>query len=130
MNTLFTFGYASRSMDEIISLLEEKQAILADIRSSPRSRKPGFNRYALAGSLRDKYRHLPALGNVNYRNPDLPIFLRDEDLGLEGLARLLEKSNVVIMCGCKNLEKCHRLVVAEKMEAMYNVNVVHLTADE
>lgn len=126
MNTLFTIGYASWSFDELKSLIEEKQAILIDIRSSPRSNKPGFNRYALAQRLGERYRHIAALGNVNYRDPDLPIILRDEILGLEGLARLLEKSNVFIMCGCKDLEKCHRLTVAQKMEKRYEIEIEHL----
>jgi len=130
MNILFTIGYATRTIDEVFSLLNEKQAILVDIRSSTRSSKPGFDRYALAKRLGASYHHMAALGNLNYHNPDLPIILRDEDLGLEGLARLLENSNVFIMCGCRDLDKCHRLTVAKKMTSKLSINVVHLASNE
>ena len=126
MNTLFTVGYASWSIEEIEALLHKRQAILIDIRSSPRSNKPGFDGRTLADRFGDRYRHMPALGIVNHRNPDLPVILRDEELGLKGLTRFLEETNVIIICGCRDLEKCHRFTVAEKFKQALGIAARHL----
>jgi uncharacterized protein (DUF488 family) len=64
--------------------------------------------------LKDRYRHVPALGNRNYQNDDAPIQIHNLEIGL----RLIESwdANVVLLCACEKPENCHRRVVRAALE--------------
>jgi uncharacterized protein (DUF488 family) len=64
---LYTFGYSGKQPEELHTLAEQLDALVADIRFSPRSRVPHWNGGSLVRRLGHRYRHLPALGNRNYK---------------------------------------------------------------
>ena len=64
---LVTVGYEGRTAEELVSAVAEAGVdVLADVRLTPLSRKPGLSKRRLAAALAGagiKYVHLPALGN-------------------------------------------------------------------
>lgn len=108
---IYTLGYANWSIAEVDRRLRDLDAWLADVRQSPHTTKPGFSRPELADRLGDRYDHIPALGNVNYK--DGPIELKAPDEGLEQIRT--RGLPVVLMCGCASPATCHRRIVAERL---------------
>ena len=108
---VFTIGYSGRKPAEIMLLAEELDATVFDVRFSPRSRVPHWTRKRLTEFLGDRYCHVRALGNRNYR--DGPIVLDDFPAGLE----LIHASDrpVILMCACKDPAFCHRTTIAAKL---------------
>jgi len=111
---VFGIGYSGRAPVEIHRLALQLNAVVVDIRLSPRSRKPGWNKGRLTTMLGDRYLHLPELGNLNYKGGD--ILLKDPDVGIAVVVRELEHRAVILMCVCGELQKCHRLVVANLLK--------------
>jgi len=109
----FTTGYTGKSVEQLPGLLDFYEAILADIRFAPVSRQLQWTKNYLSLMLKNRYRHVPALGNRNYKTPD-PIQIHNLEIGI----RLIEswETNVILMCACENLEKCHRRVVKSELE--------------
>ena len=99
--------------------------MVIDIRLNPWSRRAAFRRRQLSEALRPMYGLLPDLGNVNYRTGG-PIKLKHEERGLAHLAGYLRDLPVIVMCACRDLERCHRRVVAERARERFGVEVVHL----
>jgi uncharacterized protein (DUF488 family) len=76
-NTVFTIGHSTRTLAEVVALLQQVDVtLLVDVRSIPRSRMaPQFNEDTLPGSLADDdigYRQLRALGGLRHRRKDAP----------------------------------------------------------
>lgn len=111
---VFTTGYTGKRPDDLRALVTRLGAVLFDIRFSPRSRVPRWEKGALVELLGADYRHLPALGNTNYRER---AEIRIADLE-GGLAAVLEETRpVVMLCACEDPETCHRRTVARALEA-------------
>jgi len=124
--TIYTLGYSGWSADDVASLLDRLDAVLVDVRMSPRSRNPAFSGRRLAERLGDRYRHVRGLGNTNYRGGE--IVLHDWDGGLKELQALTSGGRaVVLMCACADVNVCHRKVVAERLAELWSAEVVHLT---
>jgi len=71
----FTAGYAGRRPEALARLAERLDLTVFDVRFSPTSRDPRWRRPHLEKLLGDRYRHVGALGNVNYKGG--PILLAD-----------------------------------------------------
>jgi uncharacterized protein (DUF488 family) len=127
-HTVFTIGYrADGAMEQVERLVDERDAMVLDIRTMPRSRYyPQWNRKPLEARFGlHHYDHLELLGNVNYACPDLPIELQDAFNGLLWLSVYLQRRDVVLLCGCPHLlwtertrhqvhhRRCHRYVVCQ-----------------
>jgi hypothetical protein len=54
------------------------------------------------------------------------VALVDLDAGLATLAALLESAPVILLCACREVARCHRLVVAEAWTAQSVQAVTHL----
>lgn len=121
---LYTFGYSGRRPEELLALAEQLDAIITDIRFSPRSRVPQWSGGRLVRFLGDRYCHLPALGNRNYKGG--PMELVDPETGIAQVADLLAHQPVVLLCVCADVERCHRRLAAEAITARYGVSVTHL----
>ena len=67
LHKLYTYGYSGRTPHKLQTLAKQLEAVVADIRFSPRSRIPDWSGGRLQKLLGDRYRHLPALGNRNYK---------------------------------------------------------------
>ena len=134
--TIWTIGHSTRSLDDLIALLNSFDIeLLADIRSFPGSRRyPHFNKEALSISLPDagiNYIHLPGLGgrqrthpdskNIAWRNPAFRGYadymgtdsFKDALLELESLA--LAKSTA-FMCSEAVWWRCHRSMVSDALK--------------
>ncbi len=108
---IIPFGYASGGVVELERLMRDKRAYLVDIRLSPRSKWQAFNQEALQARFHSRYIHMPELGNKNYRSGG-PIQIAYAE---QGIARLIDGImqgyTIVLMCGCKEYESCHRRTV-------------------
>jgi len=126
--TLYTYGYVGGGLPPL-QKIAAAGIVIVDIRASPTSYSPGYRKAALREMLRDRYTHLPALGNVNYRNGG-PIQLRHEESGLADLCALLALGPICILCGCQHWHNCHRERVARlAAERLPGLQVVHLDPD-
>ena len=111
---VYTLGYSGRKPAEILQIAEGLDAVVFDVRFSPRSRVPHWSRKRLTELLGDRYLHIRALGNRNYRGG--PIELEDFPAGLE----LIQDSErpVILMCACKDPAICHRSTIADMLRGV------------
>ena len=125
----YTFGYAGQSVEVLQSRLDELGARVVDIRLSPCSRQPGWSKAELSEHLGERYRHVPALGNVNYKSGE-PIQIANLELGLKILTAPIAAIPSVLLCGCRHYAGCHRAVVADALNAEgYAVQELNLAPD-
>jgi uncharacterized protein (DUF488 family) len=136
--TLFTIGHSTRSMEELMALLDRHGIRrLVDVRRFPGSRRyPQFNREAMALSLEAggiEYRHAPGLGgrrdaaasdspNQGLRNAGFrayadymgtPAFQTE----LEVLEAEAADRPVAIMCAEAVPWRCHRNMISDALVA-------------
>jgi uncharacterized protein (DUF488 family) len=112
---LYTLGYHSWTLRDVIETVAMHQAILLDIRYSPMSWQPQWSRKSLLAALGEHYLHVPALGNRNYRGGEIEIV--NYEAGRELVReQLCIGRNVILMCVCADLSTCHRLQVARRLE--------------
>lgn len=120
----YTLGYLGRKLPEVIAILDERNAVLADIRLTPYSRNPSFIRGVLERALGPRYVWIRALGNLNYKSGG-PVELADYEAGKAALLAL--SGPAVLMCACRNYATCHRAVVAHRlMDEVYRVEEIPL----
>lgn len=122
MGELYTLGYRAGWTPETLHMtMRESNAVLCDIRYMPHSRwYQEWNQGTLARQFGERYRHIKALGNRNYKNPGAPIDIVDIDEGIRQIETLLRQfTHVIAMCGCPQLDQCHRVIVAQ--EANYRL---------
>ena len=147
-NTIFTIGHSTRSVGELIALLQEAGVErLVDVRSVPRSRmNPQFNADALPAPLAASgigYAHLAALGGLRHHPkgaPRSPNTLWRSDAfrnyadyamspafraGLDQLCGLAGKESCAIMCAEAVWWRCHRRIIADYLLAC-GVAVTHI----
>jgi uncharacterized protein (DUF488 family) len=143
---IFTIGHSTRTLDELITLLQRHGVgLVADVRSIPRSRRhPHFAAEALAESLPQAglaYRHFPGLGGLRRPRPDsintawrhqgfrgfadymqTPAF----EQSVDELVRTAEVSGpAAIMCAEAVWWRCHRQLIADALVAR-GVEVRHI----
>ncbi|MFC8124809.1 DUF488 family protein [Streptomyces sp. NPDC057302] len=141
---LWSAGYEGRDIDSFVaSLLDSQISVVADVRLTPISRKPGFSKTRLGQALDDagiEYTHLRGLGNPkDNRAPfwegrivegraKFRILLRSEaaQSDLAELAGHAARSRVAVLCFEKDEERCHRQVVLETLRKRTSVPVTPL----
>ena len=132
MKTLYTIGYHDWTLEEVASRVETLGALLVDVRIKPFSHKPGFKKKQLKMELADRYLHIEELGNENYQSGDpSKIEIADFDTGRQKLGRVYRKrrpETLVLLCGCKNPQRCHRSVVAARLAERKGLDITHLAA--
>lgn len=116
-------GYSGREPQWLLSAAVRLDAVVFDIRYSPRSRVPAWSRKRLADLFGDRYQHVPAWGNLHYRG-DGPIQIADFAAGLAAFDA--EHRPVVLMCVCKETAGCHREVVAKLIQGQRRIVAVEL----
>lgn len=102
---IYATGYTGKTVDQLASIASKLGAIVVDIRYSPYSRNPEWNRNNLMRILGSGYIHCQPLGNSNYKNGD-EIIISDYERGREIVKRL--DSPVLLLCMCKSPKGCHR----------------------
>lgn len=123
LHALYTFGYSGRTPHELQALAKQLNAVVADIRFSPRSHIPDWSGGRLQKLLGDRYRHLPALGNRNYKVGHVEFV--DLETGVGEVGQLLKQQPVILLCVCADLQRCHRLPAAEAIAAHYGLTIEH-----
>jgi hypothetical protein len=126
MHIIYTIGYSAGWTPATLKAeLTRLGALLLDIRYSPHSRRPEWNRSALRDLLGDDYRHEPALGNRNYRDGG-PIELAAPERAVGPVAQFLAQQPVALLGACRDAEACHRSVAATFLSERLGAPVVHL----
>ena len=98
---LYTIGYSRRTARNILAIATELDAVVIDVRGSPRSRKADFNRPALERVMGARYVWRgETLGNYapNVVTPE----------GLRWLEQFGDKRHAILMCMEGPPGDCHR----------------------
>lgn len=138
MATFYTIGHSTRSLDELIAVLQAHSIqTLVDIRSFPMSRRlPHFNREALEKTLHEagiRYVWLNELGgrrkkiredspnlalrNNSFRNYADYMLTAEFQRGISELIKLAEQSKTAYMCAERVYFRCHRMLVSDWLVA-------------
>lgn len=146
MVILYTIGHSTRTLDELIGVLQAHSIqTLVDIRSFPMSRRlPYFNRESLEKALPAvgiKYVWMKALGgyrkkiredspNValrsgSFRNYADYMLTEDFQHSMAELIPLAEQSRTVYMCAERVYFRCHRMLVSDWLVA-HGHQVLHI----
>jgi transcriptional regulator with XRE-family HTH domain len=138
---LWSAGYEGRDIDSFVTSLRSSRIdVVADVRLTPISRKPGFSKTRLGAALSDagiEYTHLRALGNpkdnrapfwdgrVAEGRAQFRSVLRSDEArsDLDRLAAHAKQSRVAVLCFEKDESRCHRQVVLEQVRKQASVAV-------
>jgi uncharacterized protein (DUF488 family) len=145
LNTVYTVGHSTHSLDAFIALVQGAGIeAVADVRSTPFSRRlPHFNqgvlRQALSGngiayvplglelggrgnphSVRDEH------GRISYRSiADSPEFRG----GLQRLESGSARMRIALLCTERDPLQCHRGILVSRVLAARGTRVIHILAD-
>ena len=143
---LLTIGYEGTTLAHVLATLRAARAeLLIDVRAVPSSRKPGFSKRLLAGSLAEagiEYLHLQALGTpkegrmaVRTGHPErMHTIFHEHMTGDRPRAELAQAivaargARACLLCFERDHRTCHRALVAEMIQAETGQTVVHLHA--
>ncbi len=109
---VFTTGYTDRDVRRLPDLLRALNAVLVDVRFNPTDGKPQWGKDYLKLLLKDKYRHVPSLGN-RAKVGAAQTSIQNLNLGIRIITEL--KVNLLLMCGCRSEKDCHRRLIAQKL---------------
>lgn len=130
-------GYEGLAIDGFIADLQAREvSVLADVRLTPVSRKPGFSKRALAQALADagvRYLHLPELGNpkanragfagaheawqaARARYDELLDSSDAAHSAIQHLVALAETESVALLCFEADQRRCHRDILITRLE--------------
>ena len=108
----YTTGFAGRDINDLKSLLEALEAaLLVDVRFSANSTVMRWRRIYLKTLLREKYQHVPQLGNRAFGENKAQI--QNLELGIKILVSF--NANAVLMCECLDPQQCHRRIIADEL---------------
>lgn len=141
---LWSAGYEGRDIDSFVSaLLDAQISMVADVRLTPISRKPGFSKTRLGNALDEAgiaYTHLRALGNpkdnrapfwegrISEGRARFRGLLRSDaaQADLDELAEHAVQDRVAVLCFEKDEQRCHRQVILETLRKRTSLSVVPL----
>jgi uncharacterized protein (DUF488 family) len=110
---IYTAGYYGRRLDDFRAEVGRLGAVVVDIRLVPQSRFfPEWRKGNLEKVFGDRYRHVKELGNAGFKEKRIEIV--DLESGLEVVTRI--DGNAILMCACKDLNRCHRQVIGEALK--------------
>lgn len=143
---LFTIGYSGRTVDDILTLLEQhKITALCDVRSMPySSRNPQFNRELLKKASKSHHIEYVFLGEeLGARPKDSSCYvdgkaihqnISDSSLFKNGLARIrigMRKRYVLaLMCAEKDPMTCHRSILICRNLRGQGIDIRHIIDHE
>jgi len=110
---VYTMGYGGQKLPLVQKAVAELGAVIFDIRYSPRSRNPTWNGANLRRVLGARYRHVKAFGNRNYKGG--PVEIVDYEAGKKAVEQCGRP--VILMCVCRDYQRCHRRNIAEQLRA-------------
>ena len=135
MDTIYTIGHSTRSIEQFLGLLQAHNIEeLVDVRTVPQSRhNPQFGQEELAAALQQAgigYMHFGKLGglrqsskdsiNLGWQNSSFRGFADymatpEFQQGLDELKAIAEKKRVAIMCAEAVPWRCHRSLIADAL---------------
>jgi uncharacterized protein (DUF488 family) len=142
---LYTVGYQGVDVDTYVQKLKAAGVgIVADVRETPWSHKPGFCKKALSSELAKvgiEYVHVRSAGNPKESRrsaPDLAECLRrykhylaENPAGVTDLVDLVRTAashdrTVCLTCFEKSFHDCHRSILVSAMRRRIRISPVHL----
>lgn len=143
---IYTIGYGSRSIDELIEVLHQHEiAYLIDVRSAPYSRyKPEFSKAPLANELEQQGIRYVFMGDVLGGRPDDETCYVNGKVDYEkvkatepyqrGIQRLhaafSQQQSVVLMCSEGKPEECHRCKLISATLTTQEIPVIHIDEND
>ncbi|HVY86500.1 MAG TPA: DUF488 domain-containing protein [Caulobacterales bacterium] len=146
MTTIWTIGYEHVGVPDFIAALKDaKIKTLVDVREVANSRRAGFSKKALMGSLADAgigYIHLKPLGtpkagreaaragktDVMHRIYEAKLVEPEAQMALAEVNELAGKGRVCLMCLEHNWRECHRAIICTHLEPL-GVKAKHLAPE-
>ena len=126
-NSLYDLGYIGCNLSDLKAAVKATGATLLDIRFSPFSRNPTWNKNNLVKVFGEQYVHCRSLGNENYHVPGMEnVKFVDLEKGIIMICGLLQKGPVIVMCACKDVNHCHRLLAVLEYEKRTGQASTHL----
>lgn len=110
----YSLGYNNIKISNLKEFMKDNDTILVDIRYNPKSFSIFWNKKYLQNHFNDRYIHLKNLGNLNYKNGKTFKIL-DLNKGIKELIKIINKYNVIIMCACSDVNKCHRSIIISEL---------------
>lgn len=104
----YTTGYAGKDINDLKPMLDWLDAVLVDVRFSPTGETLRWRQIYLKALLRERYHHVPQLGNR--ASGEARFQIQNLDLGIKVLVSF--NRSAVLMCECADSKECHRLVIA------------------
>ena len=142
LTPIYTIGYGSRSIEELIELLHAHQiAYLIDVRSAPYSRyKPEFSKAPLANKMEQHGIRYVFMGDTLGGRPDDETCYVNGQVDYEkvkatesyqhGIERLRtafsQQHAIVLMCSEGKPEECHRCKLIGATLTHENITVMHI----
>jgi hypothetical protein len=126
---IYLCGYGGHCPERLLSLTEQLQAVVFDIRLSPTSRDERWRGESLQELLGERYIGNPAWGNKNRFNGGA-IEIMDWKVGLQRFKLMIgdrRPDAAILLCGCRSITECHRAVVGRRLavEERYEVRDLH-----
>ncbi len=142
---IHTIGYEGIDIGRFLSLLRVHDIeTVVDVRELPLSRKPGFSKKALAGTLNLnglEYVHIPNLGcpkpirdryradsNWKRYKEGFLKYLNTRGEALADLASMAAISKCALLCFEADYNYCHRSMVADAVRQLSGMRVCHIQA--
>jgi len=130
---LYTIGYESKSIDDLISQLKSHDiSTLVDVREIPISRKKGFSKTVFSEYLNEngiEYIHLKKLGSPKNIRKELKQnkdyfsffgkyleYIKLHKNIINDLYKIILEKNCCIMCYENLPSKCHRKIICDEIE--------------
>ena len=107
----YTTGFSGKDINDLKPMLDALDAVMVDVRFSPASEIMRWRQIYLKTLLRERYHHLPQLGNRVFREGRMQI--QNLDLGIRVLISFA--ANAVLMCECADPKTCHRLAITQEL---------------
>jgi uncharacterized protein (DUF488 family) len=135
--TIYHAGYTAVGAPEYIHALMKSNShlLLIETRKAPFSKPhPEFKWDKLERKYGKRYRKKAGeyLGNRNYNIKGAPIEIIDLDTGVEVLISFLRDYDILLLCQCADISRCHRRMIldalrervplAEIIEPVYHVD--------
>ena len=112
---IYTTGFGTKDFTLLPDLLDFLDARLIDIRFAPMSGKAiQWRKDYLQLLLKDRYRHVPLLGNRSSKGSDKSS-IQNLSLGIKVITEM--RANLLLMCECPKIEECHRAIISHNLKA-------------
>jgi len=133
MTNIYPIGYSAQGAPEQISqLMAQSSTLLIDTRLKPYSWDEQWRQEALQSKYGQRYRWAgKSLGNLNYNKKEEPIALANPEVGINGLMGYLAWHDLILLCQCKELAKCHVSAILKQLQVrMPAVQIIGVKAEE